>query len=107
MLNKKKRKCIIESIRTLWEIENLKRKGNFSLWGVDADQKLRYKRIQLRKSEKDNVSFEKFQIQERAESNNKESYKQNIFACIKKADIILKNNWSLEILHQQINNILY
>lgn len=98
--------CIIESIRTLWEIESLKRTGNFSLWAIDADQKLRYKRIQLRKSEKDNVSFEKFQEQELSELWNTEPYKKNITWCIKKADILIQNNWSLESLHQQIDSIL-
>src|SRR5258708_3245179 len=37
--------CIIESIRTVGEVKALHGKGNFNLLAVDADQKLRYRRI--------------------------------------------------------------
>ncbi len=99
--------CIIESIRTLGEIESLEKQGNFSLWAVDADQETRYQRIKLRWSEKDQVSFEKFQEQENTESQNIESHKQNLLGCIENADIVFNNNRTLEDLYQQIDSILW
>ncbi|PID34770.1 MAG: hypothetical protein CR971_01540 [candidate division SR1 bacterium] len=98
--------CIIESIRTLGEIESLHKQGNFSLWAIDADQKIRYERITLRGSEKDDVSFEKFQEQEKSESANLEAHKKNLFGCIKKADVLLNNNGTVEELHQQIDKLI-
>ena len=52
--------CIIESIRTLGEVNALKAKGNFSLFAVDANRKLRYERILERASETDRISFDTF-----------------------------------------------
>ena len=51
---------VIESIRTIGEIEALRKKGNFILFSIDADVIKRYNRIVLRKSETDNISFEQF-----------------------------------------------
>ncbi len=98
--------CIIESIRNLKEIEILKNTWDFSLWAIDADQEIRYQRIKLRGSEKDDVSFEKFQAQEKLEADNTEAHKHNIFWCIKKADVLLNNNGTVKELHQQIDKVL-
>ena len=48
--------AVIESIRTPGEIAALRSKGNFHLFAVDADRKVRYERITERKSETDSVS---------------------------------------------------
>lgn len=98
--------CVIESIRTLWEIKTLKGKVNFKLWAIDADQNIRYQRILKRKSEKDHISFEKFQAQEQAELDNTQAHQMNILGCIKKADVLFDNNWNIEDLHHQINKTL-
>jgi len=50
--------CVIESLRTPGEVELLKHKGNFILFAVDADPKLRYERIVIRNSETDQISYE-------------------------------------------------
>ncbi len=52
--------CIIESIRTLGEIEALKKIGHFHWIAVTADLPVRYQRIILRNSETDHISFERF-----------------------------------------------
>ncbi len=98
--------AIIESIRNLGEIETLKNKGNFYLFAVDADPKIRYSRIVGRKSETDKISFEKFLEDEKKEINNTEAHTQNLSACIKKADFLLDNNTTLDDLHIQIEKIL-
>ena len=61
---------IIESIRTLGELYALRAKGNFYLISVDASPFLRYNRILRRNKPTDEVSFEKFLEQDRAEMNS-------------------------------------
>ena len=98
--------AIIESVRAIWEVESLKKNSDFILLAVNADQKLRFERAIARKSESDFVTFEKFQEQERLESENSDPSKQNINACIEMADFVISNNWSLEDLHKQLDEII-
>lgn len=98
--------AIIESVRAIWEVESLKKNSDFILLAVNADQKLRFERAIARKSESDFVTFEKFQEQERLESENSDPSKQNINACIEMADFVISNNWSLEDLHKQLDKII-
>lgn len=99
--------AIIESIRALGELEILKKKADFLLLSIDADQRLRYERALLRNSEKDQVSREKFQEQEALETDNQDPAKQNVPACQKLADIHLDNNGSLEQLYEQIDRVVW
>lgn len=94
---------IIESIRNPKEAEFIKSKGGKML-AVTADQKIRYERIKLRKSEKDDVTFEEFQKQEEKEFQNTDPNAQNLPKCIEMSDIIITNNESLEKLYEQIKN---
>jgi len=97
---------IIESIRTLGEVNTLKEKGNFYLFAVNADPKIRFERIKKRESEKDNVNFKEFINAERKEMNNKDPSKQNLKECIKNANYKFDNNGTFENLHQQIDKTL-
>lgn len=97
--------AVIESLRALAEVRRMKELSGIVL-GVDAEPKLRYERAFLRKSEKDNVSFEKWQEQEREESNPDDPTKQNIFGALREADYIILNNGTLEALHQNIDAFL-
>ena len=98
--------AIIESVRAIWEVESLKKNSDFILLAVNADQKLRFDRAIARKSASDFVSFEKFQEQERLESENSDPSKQNINACIEMADYVVNNNWDIEALHKQLDEII-
>jgi len=60
----------------------------------------------LRKSATDQVSFEKFVTDEAREMNNAEPHKQNLKECIQRSDYILKNDGTLEELHEQVNQML-
>lgn len=97
---------IIESIRTLWEIEKMREKADFLLLSVDASQELRYQRALERKSAKDSVSREQFCEQEALEAENQDPTKWNIKACQANADIHLSNNGDLADLHRQIEEKL-
>ncbi|NVO21545.1 MAG: AAA family ATPase [Bacteroidetes bacterium] len=98
--------CIIESIRTPGEVDSLKRKGNFILIAVDASPELRYDRIVLRNSETDQISFTTFQENEKREMDSQDPNKQNLRRCIEMADVIFRNNTSIDDLIQQVSAAL-
>lgn len=96
---------VIESVRTVGEIEALRNKENFYLLAVDADIKTRFDRIRLRASNTDQVSFEKFVEQEEKELHSDDFNKQNLAECIKRADFVLNNDGSVKDLYAQIEEI--
>ncbi len=98
--------CVIESIRTEGEIVSLRKKGDFYLFAIDADTEIRYKRIQIRKSETDDVSFNTFLKNEERESSSEDPNKQNLQRCKELADFVFMNNDSINHLHKQVNNAL-
>ncbi len=98
--------CIIESIRTPGEIESLRKQKGFILLAVDADLKTRYRRIALRKSETDNISFETFKSNEEREMHSDDPNKQNLAECIRQADHVINNNDGLKELHNQIEQVI-
>ena len=99
--------CIIESIRTPGEVETLRKHESFYLLAVDADTRLRYKRIRSRNSETDQVSYHKFLQNEEREMHSTDPNKQNLAACIHLADYVIVNNGSLKNLHRSIEDFLH
>ena len=98
--------AVIESIRTEGEIISLRKQPHFFLWAVDADAQLRYRRIRLRQSETDYVSYEEFIANEQREMHNTDPNKQNLSRCISLADFTLNNNADIAHLHARIEQIL-
>lgn len=96
---------ILESIRSLMEADYLQEHGG-KLWAVDADITTRFARIRARGSATDNVTLEQFLAVEKSESNNLELYKMNLPAVIARADVVLRNDGSLEGLYAQIETAL-
>ncbi len=101
------RNCIIESIRTPGEITALRENPGFILMAVDADPQERYKRIQLRNSETDNISFSTFIENENREMYSDDPNKQNISACIQLADYIISNDGNIYSLHRAIETFIH
>lgn len=98
--------CVIESIRTVGEIEALRKKWAFYLFAIDANPKIRYNRAYSRKSDTDNITLETFIENEKREMESSDPNKQNLSACIGLADYTIENNWEVEELHEKIENIL-
>lgn len=98
--------CVIESIRTAGEVESLRRKGDFCLIAVDTDPGIRYKRISLRASETDHISFETFLENEKREFTSDDVNKQNLKKCIEMADYVILNNSDREHLYRKVETIL-
>lgn len=105
---KSKNDCVIESIRTTGEIESLREKGNgdFYLLSVDASPETRYKRIILRKSETDQVSYETFLENEARENTATDPGRQNLKRCIEMADFSVQNDGSKEDLIVLVDEII-
>ncbi|MCU0328858.1 MAG: AAA family ATPase [Chitinophagales bacterium] len=104
---KSNQNCIIESIRTLGEIQSLRAKGSFYLLSVDAQIEERYRRVSaIRKSETDNVSFETFVANEKRESQSEDPNKQNLLGCIAEADFQLNNDGDIDALTAAIDEII-
>lgn len=98
---------IIESIRTLGEVACLRKKEGFILVAIDADRKIRFERINKRKSETDNITFIQFVEDEEREMTSDDPNKQNISACMKEADITIINNEKLEKFYKSIEERLW
>ena len=98
--------CIIESIRTPGEIISLKEKASFFLFAVDADPKIRYKRITLRKSDTDSIDYQTFLANETREMNTNDPNKQNLSKCISMADFVFNNDGDIESLNLKIEEII-
>lgn len=97
---------IIESIRTIGEIQALRKLDGFRLLAVDANPELRYERIVERNSETDRISFQTFLDNEAREMSSTDINKQNLGACIAQADFKLMNDSSFEKLYEQIETAL-
>jgi dephospho-CoA kinase len=95
--------AVIESIRTPGEIETLHNTCTGRLFAVDADPRVRYERITERKSSTDHVSFEKFLADEAREMQSTDPNKQNLAACMQKADVIFTNSGTLAELYAQVD----
>ncbi len=97
---------IIESIRNPGEIRNLRQKEGFYLLAVDAEARLRYKRIRSRNSETDQVSHHKFMQNEEREMHSTDPNNQNLMACIHVADFVIVNNSSMINFQRSIEDFL-
>jgi len=97
--------AIIESVRTVGEVESLKNKNAF-LIAVDADPRVRYERIVNRGSETDAVSYEKFIADEERESHAIDPARMNLRASIARADFVIGNDTTLENLHRKVDDVL-
>lgn len=96
---------VIESVRTVAEMELLKQHGGVLL-AVDAKREERFRRISGRGSALDDVTFEDFVRQEDTEMANEDPNKQNIAKVIAAADYTICNEGTLEELHAQIDFFL-
>lgn len=97
--------AVIESIRNVGEAEFLKSKGA-RIIAVDADQKLRYTRIQKRRSATDKVDFPTFVIHEEREMHPEGPHDMDVRGVMALADMTIFNEGTLEDLHQKIEDFL-
>ena len=97
--------AVIESVRASAEVDFLK-KQQAIIMAVDAEPKVRYDRIVLRKSALDNVTYEKFLADEQREMGSDDATRGNIADCIRRADYTFRNDGTREELQAQVDKVL-
>lgn len=97
--------ALIESIRAIAEADFLKSKGAV-LIAVNADQKIRYERIQERGLSTDHVDFDTWVAQEQRELVSEDPSGMNVTAVMARADYHIENNGTREELHAAIEQML-
>ncbi len=94
---------VITGIRNPGEIEYLKKLPNFILIGIDADAKIRFKRLLLRGKPWDPKNWKEFlKINRRDLGLGQDKSGQQVGACLKKVDYKVTNNNDLSSLYKKI-----
>jgi dephospho-CoA kinase len=88
------KRVIIESIRATAEAQTL-RQHHGILLAVDADPQVRYERVQGRRSNKDQVTYETFIAQEELEKNDPDPHGMQKARVMEIADYTIFNNGTL------------
>lgn len=96
---------VIESIRSVGEAKAIKSKGG-TLLAVDANQRLRYERINDRGSATDKLDFDTFVAQEEAEWSARADEGMNIPAVMELADHTIYNDNHTELLFAEVEKFL-
>jgi len=97
---------VIESLRVPLEVETLKKNGNFYLFAVNANPRLRYQRNIKRGSETDKQTYKSFLADEKREMISRNPTKQNIKKCIKMANYKFSNDSTPNHLYSQVEKVL-
>ncbi|MBS3133584.1 AAA family ATPase [Candidatus Woesearchaeota archaeon] len=100
-----KKKAVVDSIRNLGEVAELRKIKGFILIAVDAPVKMRFERARKRMSRRDQKTFFEFTAKEKEELHGKGAGQQ-IAACMKKADFKINNNLSLGNLYKKMEATL-
>lgn len=101
----KEKNVVIDSIRNIGEVKELKILKNFFLLGVKTPLKLRFLRSIERQRTGDMATLYKFKKQEE-EENKEEKTNQQLKKCIKLSDEVILNNGSISDLHKKIGKVL-
>ncbi len=96
---------IIDSIRNLSEIEELRTLKNFHLIGVDAPVKLRFARSKTRGRASFENTLEDF-ISVELKENSSDPKKQQLLECMKAADITIHNDKGIKELNFALGSLM-
>ncbi len=97
---------VIDSIRNPSEVETLKRRKDFILLAVDADQTVRFERSRKRARESAAQTIEQFIDEENRELESANPSSQQLQATRRKADLVVTNNGTLDNLHRRLDELL-
>jgi dephospho-CoA kinase len=98
-------KVVIDSLRAVAEAETLKNNGGILL-AIDADQLLRYDRVQRRRSESDQVTLEQFIEHEDLEANDPDPHGMQKRQVMSMADYTIYNDNDTEVLFAEVEKFL-
>ncbi|MBI2144995.1 AAA family ATPase [Candidatus Woesearchaeota archaeon] len=97
--------AVVDSIRNVGEISALRELKDFCLVAVDAPVDVRYERARQRASVRDPKSFSEFLVQEKREMLGR-STEQQLAACMREADFIIKNDGDFRNLYKRIDKVI-
>lgn len=96
---------VIDGIRNLGEIEELKKQKDFVLIAIDSPQKQRFERIVARGMERDPKTWEEFLIADARDFDDSISSGLQIKKCMKMADYTIVNDCSLEEFRRRFEEV--
>ena len=97
--------AVVDSVRNLGEIEELRKLENFYLIAIDAPVGIRFQRAKKRMSSRDQKTFEEFVAKQKEELAGKGS-EQQLVVCMEKADFKIINDSDLKNLYKKMDAIL-
>ena len=101
----KNKNAVVDSVRNLGEIVELKKLRRFFLIAVDAPVKVRFQRAKKRMSSRDQKTLNEFIAKQKEELHGK-GPEQQLLACMKKADFKIINNSNLRNLYKKVDTTL-
>jgi dephospho-CoA kinase len=96
---------VIESIRALAEVEYLKAQGGILL-AIDAEPEVRFARVQGRRSETDQVTYEQFLAHEALENNDPNPHGMQKAKVMQAADYTIKNSTNKKDLAREVEKFI-
>ena len=97
---------IIDSIRNPAEVNELKKLTRFVLLKILSDPENRFERMKERNREGDPKTLKEFLRVEELEASNQNSAKQQLTACMKRADKTIVNDDQPENLYKKVDQLL-
>ncbi len=98
-------RVVLEPQYTPDEVRFIREKGGVVI-ALDADMEMRYKRVHVRGSAKDDVSYEEFKAAEEREMEAARSGEQNLRATMQEADVLLINDAGIQELVDSVDTFL-
>lgn len=103
---KDKNNCVIDGIRNLGEIEELRKNPDFVLIGVDAPSQIRFKRLIERGRFSDPKDYQDFLVMDQKDKGiESDSSGQQVSKCLEEADFLIMNDDTFDVLRNKINKI--
>jgi dCMP deaminase len=100
------RHYVVDSIRNPIEVETLKKRRDFVLLAIKADQKVRFERSRNRGREGAAREFEQFVREEERELESCDPANQQLIATERLADAVITNNADLTDLHAALDPLM-
>lgn len=97
---------IVDSVRNPAEVKTLKKRKDFFLLSIEADQKVRFERNLKRARENAPTTFEQFVAEENRELSSDNPAAQQLVATAKLADVVIENDSTVEELKEKIKGTL-
>lgn len=99
-------KVVVEGIRNPGELDELASADDFHLIAITAPLELRFERMLARQKEGDPSTLEELKEKEAREAQSKDPAKQNIAACVEKAEFEVDNSDGWDAFHHQLDKIV-